>query len=164
MVVLAIIIAVVIYFAVVKKKDDDPKASSGGVKNGTTPTAGKVLIGRNGDIVTMEDGTNFTYTNNFGGHFVVDEVCCVAFVIDACSCADDVFLVQSNPYNYDARPQEWTPPLNESWPFGKQRIFGVNLGGWLVPEPFIVPHLYEKYMDTDKVSVARATPKQKPSC
>jgi glucan 1,3-beta-glucosidase len=89
------------------------------------------LIGRNGDTVTMEDGSTFAYKNEFGGYFVVDE---------------------TNPYNNAARPNSWTPPLNESFSFDSQRIFGVNLGGWLVPEPFIVPHLYEKYMDTDPVS------------
>ena len=27
-------------------------------------------------------------------------------------------------------------------------LAGVNLGGWLVTEPFIVPALYEKYQNT----------------
>lgn len=51
----------------------------------------------------------------------------------------------ANPFNNDARPNSWTPPLNTSWQWGQDRIYGVNLGGWLVTEPFIVPALYQKY-------------------
>jgi glucan 1,3-beta-glucosidase len=34
--------------------------------------------------------------------------------------------------------------LNEPFPYGKQPIRGINLGGWLVLEPFITPHVFEK--------------------
>ena len=51
----------------------------------------------------------------------------------------------ANPFNNAARPNSWTPPLNTSWQWGKDRIYGVNLGGWLVTEPFIVPALYQRY-------------------
>lgn len=43
------------------------------------------------------------------------------------------------------RPNEHVPPLNESFPYGSQPIRGVNLGGWLSLEPFIVPSLFEPY-------------------
>ncbi len=48
-----------------------------------------------------------------------------------------------NPYDNSARPNSWTPPLNQSWRWGEDRINGVNLGGLFVPEPFIVPELFE---------------------
>jgi hypothetical protein len=73
----------------------------------------------------------FTYRNKFGGYFVEDS---------------------GNPYNDAAQAQSYTPPLNQSWKFGQDRILGVNLGGWLVPEPFIVPELYERYMDQPEVN------------
>lgn len=44
-----------------------------------------------------------------------------------------------------ARPNEHVPPLNESFPYGTQPIRGVNLGGWLSIEPFIVPSFFDKY-------------------
>lgn len=37
------------------------------------------------------------------------------------------------------------PALNETWDWNNDRIFGVNLGGWLNTEPFITPALYEPF-------------------
>ncbi len=50
-----------------------------------------------------------------------------------------------DPYNSGARAQSFTPALNETWDYVNNQIRGVNLGGWLVLEPFIVPALFEKY-------------------
>ena len=50
----------------------------------------------------------------------------------------------ANPFNNGARPNSWTPALNETWTWGKDRVWGVNLGGLFVLEPFIVPNLYEE--------------------
>ncbi|KAH7090871.1 glycoside hydrolase superfamily, partial [Auriculariales sp. MPI-PUGE-AT-0066] len=125
---LFIIIVVILVLIVFRKRNYNAQASStsgaSNIKLGANQVA--IVIGRSGDSVKMEDGTYFTYKNDHGGIFIVDD---------------------TNPYNDNAQPQSWTPPLNKTWPFGKQRIFGVNLGGWLVPEPLIVPHLYEKYSD-----------------
>ena len=51
----------------------------------------------------------------------------------------------ANPFSNNAQPNSWTPPLNTSSTWGKDRVFGVNLGGWLVMEPFITPLYYQKY-------------------
>jgi hypothetical protein len=72
----------------------------------------------------------------------------------------------NDPFNNNARPNSWTPPLNQSWTWGKDRVFGyavlslsshliradrakiqpsVNLGGLFVLEPFISPALFQKY-------------------
>jgi glucan 1,3-beta-glucosidase len=48
----------------------------------------------------------------------------------------------SDPFDDSRAPNSYTPPLNQSFPFGKQPIRGVNLGGWLVLEPFITPSLF----------------------
>ena len=64
-----------------------------------------------------------------------------------------------NPFNDDARPNSWTPPLNASWTWGQDRIYGVNLGGWLVLEPFITPDIFQRYptaVDEYTLSVAMA--------
>ncbi|GAA94045.1 glycoside hydrolase family 5 protein [Mixia osmundae IAM 14324] len=99
---------------------------------GTTPTAAPiadtpqlpVTQGGDGSTVTTETGVNFTYTNTFGGFWV------------------------SIPFNDSAQPQSDIPPLNQPWDFQTSRINGVNLGGWLVPEPFITPYMYEQYANT----------------
>jgi glucan 1,3-beta-glucosidase len=44
-----------------------------------------------------------------------------------------------------ARPNDNVPPLNKPFPYGTQPIRGVNLGGWLSIEPFIVPSLFSKW-------------------
>ena len=52
-----------------------------------------------------------------------------------------------DPYNSGARAQSFVPALNETWDYTRDQIRGVNLGGWLVLEPFIVPALFEKYQN-----------------
>ena len=49
----------------------------------------------------------------------------------------------SNPFDNSARPNSWTPRLNETWNWGTDRINGVNLGGLFVLEPFIAPSIFE---------------------
>jgi hypothetical protein len=41
----------------------------------------------------------------------------------------------ADPFANGARANSWTPALNESWTWGTDRIFGVNLGGWFILEP-----------------------------
>lgn len=44
-----------------------------------------------------------------------------------------------------ARPNPHTPPISEPFPYGQQPIRGINLGGWLVIEPFITPSLFDQF-------------------
>lgn len=49
--------------------------------------------------------------------------------------------------------------MNQSWDWATDRVYGVNLGGLFVLEPFISPALYEKYptaIDEWTLSVAMA--------
>jgi hypothetical protein len=62
-----------------------------------------VIYGRNGTDVTTEDGTTFTYINPYGGYFVRDS---------------------GNPFNNDAMAQSYTPPLNKSWDWSTNQVFG----------------------------------------
>ena len=50
-----------------------------------------------------------------------------------------------------AQANSRVPPLNQSFPYGKTPIRGVNLGGWLVLEPFITPSLFESYKPSEGV-------------
>ncbi|KAI0371071.1 glycoside hydrolase [Pilatotrama ljubarskyi] len=122
-VVVAAAVVIPLYFLVIKPKHKD--STSGGSSSNSTNTAAAqaaIRIGGDGSIVTKEDGTTFLYNNSFGGYWVSNP---------------------ANPFDNSARPNSWTPPLNESWKWGQDRINGVNIGGLFVPEPFIVPALFE---------------------
>lgn len=57
----------------------------------------------------------------------------------------------NSTWDDSTRPNDNVPPLNESFPYGSQPIRGVNLGGWLSIEPFIVPSLFENYSSKDRI-------------
>ncbi|KAF7360227.1 Glycoside hydrolase [Mycena venus] len=108
-----------VYFFVFKKKDNAPKNASS--PSDTTP-ANKIAVavsGGDGSTVTAEDGSTFTYNNPFGGNWYWDV---------------------NDPFNNAARAQSWSPRLKRDLQF---RVRSVNIGGWLVTEPFIVPGLYQ---------------------
>ncbi|KAJ7461029.1 glycoside hydrolase family 5 protein [Mycena galericulata] len=137
-VVLAIVVGVVV--ALVSKSKSKPSSSgssasdtassgSSGGSSSSSSSPGKVALvtGTDGSTITAEDGSTFTYTNSFGGTWYWDE---------------------NDPFNNGARPQSWSPALNETFNYGVDKIRGVNLGGWLVTEPFIVPALYQNAQAT----------------
>ncbi|KAI0647238.1 glycoside hydrolase [Trametes meyenii] len=138
----AIIIAVVVavYFAVIKPKQNhtttsntangaagDSSDSGNSGSGSSSPTSRVVISGGDGSTVTMFDGSTSTYSNPHGGTWYYDP---------------------ANPTASGARPQSWVPALNETFNFGVDVIRGVNVGGWLVTEPFIVPALYERYINS----------------
>ncbi|KIM27156.1 glycoside hydrolase family 5 protein [Serendipita vermifera MAFF 305830] len=130
--IIAAAVIVPVYFFVIKPKTGSSSSSgSTGSSNGnggssTNGGNGQTVIttGGDGSTVTKADGTTFKYNNTFGGYWVYDV---------------------NNPLNNSARAQSWSPPLSEQWQFGVDRIYGVNLGGWLNLEPFISPALYEPF-------------------
>ncbi|KAF8991502.1 glycoside hydrolase superfamily [Cyathus striatus] len=133
---IAVILIVIlpVYFTVIKPKNRDRAvtttgsgSSSEGSSAGSSSTAGAeapqptptvLTTGGDGSTITTEDGSQFVYSNKLGGFWVSDP---------------------EDPFNNNAQPNSWTPPLNQSWTYGKDRIFGVNLGGLFVLEPFITP-------------------------
>ncbi|TFK88056.1 glycoside hydrolase family 5 protein [Polyporus arcularius HHB13444] len=125
-IVLAVILPV--YFTVIKKSggSGSSRGSSGSTSSTNPESPTGATSGGDGSVITLADGSTFTYSNKFGGFWVDDP---------------------TNPYNNSARPNSWTPALNEPWDYSKDKIYGVNLGGWLVLEPFIVPALFEKYQN-----------------
>ncbi|OSC98799.1 glycoside hydrolase family 5 protein [Trametes coccinea BRFM310] len=136
--VVVVAVVVPVYFTVVKPNHNNSVKSgtaSGSDTNGsgnaavgsgtasaTAPVQTAVTTGGDGSTVTMEDGTTFTYKNQFGGFWVNNP---------------------EDPFDNSAQCNSWTPPLNQTWTWGKDRIWGVNIGGLFVLEPFIVPALYE---------------------
>ncbi|KAA1082162.1 hypothetical protein PGTUg99_024601 [Puccinia graminis f. sp. tritici] len=96
--------------------------------DGTLVTAsGNVLKlwGKDGDKITTDNGTTFEYKNPLGGTWV------------------------AIPFNDTAKPQADSPALNQPWDYSNRRILGVNLGGWLVLEPFITPYMFEPFSSHD---------------
>ncbi|GAA5890506.1 hypothetical protein JCM6882_002943 [Rhodosporidiobolus microsporus] len=131
--VIIIAVAVAVPAAVVtsnKNKNNSAEEKAREANDGTDkeiPTAANPVdwstaaYGGNGSMIYLEDGSSFMYNNSFGGYWV------------------------SIPFNDTARPQRDTPRLNETWDYEKNLIQGVNLGGWLVLEPFIVPGMFEPF-------------------
>ncbi|KAG0152496.1 hypothetical protein CROQUDRAFT_35311 [Cronartium quercuum f. sp. fusiforme G11] len=89
----------------------------------TNSKSDQKLWGGYGDTIRTEDGSQFVYNNTLGGTWV------------------------SIPFNDTARPQSDQPALSERWDYSANRILGVNLGGWLVLEPFISPSVFEPFLD-----------------
>jgi len=112
-----VIVAVVlgVYFGVIRKNKSNSTTSASGSgsssSSGPNPTgtsgpagpASAVVYGGDGTQVTTDQGNTFTYSNKFGGYFVHDP---------------------SNPFNNGARAQSSSPALNETWEYGKDKIYG----------------------------------------
>ncbi|KAI9493932.1 glycoside hydrolase superfamily [Zychaea mexicana] len=50
-----------------------------------------------------------------------------------------------NKFNNSVQANPYTPPLSQPFPYGTTPIRGINLGGWLVIEPFITPSLFDQF-------------------
>lgn len=129
------IIAVVVPVAVIF---GGKNSSSSGSTTQTDSTGhgvdGKVLTtGHDGSVVDLGNGTSFTYVNKHGGFWVSDWL------------------------NDTAQAQSYTKPLSQEWDWANDRMYGVNLGGWLVPEPFIAPSLFEPYENDTQPAVDEYT-------
>jgi len=109
---LAIIIPV--YFFVIKpgneKSGNASPSTSGDHSTSLQPTSTggpkpsvNTVTGGDGSIVTMEDGTKFTYKNSFGGTWYYDE---------------------KDPFNNKAQAQSWTPALKDKFTYGTDKIRG----------------------------------------
>ncbi|KAK9457374.1 glycoside hydrolase superfamily [Dipodascopsis uninucleata] len=51
----------------------------------------------------------------------------------------------NSTWDDSAQANSYVPPLNEPFNYTKTPMRGVNLGGWLILEPFITPSFFEKY-------------------
>ncbi|EPQ55353.1 glycoside hydrolase [Gloeophyllum trabeum ATCC 11539] len=122
----AIVLVIVLPVVLVADKKDGGSGGSGGSgkpAKGNPESPNGATTGGDGSQIVTPNGT-FTYKNPYGGIWVYDP---------------------NDPFNDNAYPNSWTPPLNTSWTWGQDKLYGVNLGGWFVLEPFITPALYQKY-------------------
>lgn len=94
-------------------------ASSNGTSGGSTSNTGDSAdtggesidakyTGQSGSLVTLEDGSTFTYSNDFGGDWAGDP---------------------QKPFGRGGKAQSWSPRVGtEEWKWGEDIIRGVNLG------------------------------------
>ncbi|KAH8822761.1 glycoside hydrolase family 5 protein [Flagelloscypha sp. PMI_526] len=130
--VIALAVVLPVYFVILQPNMSSSSSSS--PSNSGSPTG--ATTGGDGSTVRLENGSDFTYYNPFGGFWVHDA---------------------SNPFADTAQPNSWTPPLNQPWDWTKNRINGVNLGGLFVLEPFITPEIFQRYPSTqDEFGLSRA--------
>ncbi|EAU83584.1 exo-beta-1,3-glucanase [Coprinopsis cinerea okayama7 len=138
-IVIALAVILPVYFTVIKKDDasDNSDSDSSTGTSSARPSASasaspetpqRLTRGGDGSEITMENGTTFTYRNPFGGFWVQDP---------------------EDPFNLDAQCNDYTPPLNTTWRWGVDRVYGVNLGGLFVLEPFISPEIFQRYPGTE---------------
>ncbi|KZP22691.1 glycoside hydrolase family 5 protein [Athelia psychrophila] len=146
LIVVVLVVILPVYFTVIKKHNSSASSSGGGGATGaggggggspgSSPGSKAAITGGDGSTITMDNGSNFTYSNAFGGSWYYDP---------------------EDPFNNNAQVNSWTPPLNTSWNFSTDQIRGVNIGGLFVLEPFISPALFQAYPDAiDEWSLSEA--------
>ncbi|KJA23279.1 glycoside hydrolase family 5 protein [Hypholoma sublateritium FD-334 SS-4] len=138
---IVVIAAAVVVGVILSKKHSSEESSSSSSSSGSSGSAGtsgsgstnSATSGKTGSKIKMDDGTTFTYTNNFGGDWAMDP---------------------TSPFAAGGKAQTWSPRIgSEDWVWGEHIARGVNLGGWLVTEPFISPALYEEYVNSSSIPV-----------
>ncbi|KAG8916642.1 hypothetical protein FRC01_002947, partial [Tulasnella sp. 417] len=122
-VVVAVAVAVPVAITQGRNSSSGSSASGDARSSPTSP-----FTGGDGSVITTENGTTFTYVNEFGGTWYDDP---------------------NDPFNNNAQAQSWSPPLSEEWDYQSNPMRGVNLGGWLVLDPLIVPSLFEPYLNAN---------------
>ncbi|KAJ6528287.1 glycoside hydrolase family 5 protein [Mycena vulgaris] len=124
LVVVAAAVVLPIYFLVIKKHSSSSGSGASGSGSGAGTNVVGAVTGGDGSTVVTASGASFVYNNSFGGYWMADA---------------------ADPFLSGARANSWSPALNESWDWASDRIYGVNLGGWFVLEPFISPALFQAY-------------------
>jgi len=106
-------VAVGVAVSLTKKKGSGSASSSsgssgGGSGSGSSSGSSSSTSGKTGSRVTMEDGSTFVYTNDFGGDWAMDP---------------------KLPFAAGGQAQSWTPRVGkDDWVWGKDVVKGVNLG------------------------------------
>jgi hypothetical protein len=101
-----VVIAAAVAIPVVLTANKSNAGSSAG--NGSSTDDSGSTSGVSGSIITLEDGTKFTYTNNFGGDWASDP---------------------KSPFAPGGKAQSWSKRIGtEDWIWGTDIARGVNLG------------------------------------
>jgi len=144
LIVLILVVVLPVYFTVIKKNNASnisaATSTSGGsstptsTKSGSTPSATSAITGGDGSLITTETGVNFTYQNQFGGFCEYPALSYARSKNIVCAqnfrshMRADMLLAgysdPNDPFNNNAQPNSWTPPLNTSWTWGKDKAYG----------------------------------------
>jgi hypothetical protein len=101
-VVIAVTVTIPVVFTRSKNGSDGSDGSNGGGNSGDGTS------GTSGSTITMDDGTRFTYQNDFGGDWAADP---------------------KNPFGPGGKAQSWSKRIGtEEWVWGEDIARGVNLG------------------------------------
>ncbi len=91
-----------------KNSDGSSSGSGGGGSGGGGSGSNGATSGTTGSLITMSDGTTFTYTNTFGGDWAEDP---------------------TSPFASGGKAQSWSKRIgSEEWVWGQDVARGVNLG------------------------------------
>ncbi len=105
---LAAVIAVAVAVPVVLTSRNRAASSSSSSSGGGGGGGSKSFSGTSGSAIVMEDGSKFTYQNNFGGDWTSDP---------------------QNPFGSGGKAQSWSKRVGtEQWVWGQDVARGVNLG------------------------------------
>ncbi|KAG5634955.1 hypothetical protein H0H81_000216 [Sphagnurus paluster] len=112
--IILVVVAIVVPVVLTRKHHSDAGAPSGGSQPSTTPnphqpSSNTATSGKSGSRITLEDGTTFTYTNNFDGEWAFDP---------------------KQPFGPGGQAQSWSKRVGagEDWVWGVDIVRGVNLG------------------------------------
>lgn len=119
---IGVIAAAVVVGVILSKKHSSEESSSGSSSGGSSGSGGtsgsgstnSATSGKTGSKIKMDDGTTFTYTNDFGGDWAMDP---------------------TSPFAAGGKAQTWSPRIgSEDWVWGEHIARGVNLGYVIVDE------------------------------
>lgn len=101
--VVLVIVAIVVPVVLTQSKKASKSSSSGSGGSGSSAVSGKT-----GSLIVADDGSKFTYTNEFGGDWQYDS---------------------TNPFAAGGKAQTWSKRVGgEEWVWGTDIARGVNLG------------------------------------
>jgi glucan 1,3-beta-glucosidase len=131
---LVLIIAIAVGVSVGKKKHSSTSTTSTSGTSSINPdTIPSNVSGTYLDPRTWLDTTDFnlTYTSVMVGGLSI--------------------MGLNSTWDDSAQANDNVPALNEEFQYGTMPIRGVNIGGWLVIEPFITPSFFDNFTESDGV-------------
>ena len=142
--VMVLIIAIAVGVTVSKKSSSSDGDGGAPVASSTKPANSNLAGMSESDIPQSAQGTNldpFTWydTTDFNVTYTTTTVGGLS-VMGLNSSWDD-----------KTRANDQVPVLTDAWDYGKMKIHGVNLGGWLSIEPWITPSLFSDFTSSDGV-------------
>ena len=108
LIIVAAAVAVGVTLALTRKKSSGSTSPNGGSGGSGGSGSSSSTSGKTGSRVTLDDGSTFVYTNDFGGDWVFDP---------------------KLPFAAGGQAQSWTPRVGkDDWVWGQDVVKGVNLG------------------------------------